>query len=1519
MSPHRVRRSCYCNRFCYPCGSRWADQRGEMAALRQVVVVQNRACRTAADVFSSQMFRFHLERWQWERVVPAGGKAPAAAGHSMVFHPPSRALLVYGGHRPSTARGLCRGGSVRLILSPSNCFLCEEYRDCHACSADPFCEWQVNSSKKGDLLCSRRGRQPHAIRAPHDCPVLCHQRSTCTECLSNSSQCAWCQSTRSCFFFAAYLAKYPYGECRGWYDSQECGHGRCSGSPDYACECELGWTSGPGAGGNGSAGGAQCSVDCGCHFHSSCEVGGPGVCDECQDWTHGEHCHLCRPGSFGDAMSPGGCQACECNGHGLPELGHCHGATGACYCAPPAEGPHCERCAAGFYGDPRNMGTCYRACDGRSLLANLSDSGSLGSRRAGGVPGDLAHCLWVLSASPGLEPCPPAQPCPTISLTLQPDLSTPCMHSYVYAFDGLPAFLDSGEIQADRTLIGAFCGQGRAQPLTVEATSGGCCQRRGRQLGPPGVLGTARGWGCPRAPGWGLSRLRVKPGRTLGQRLLQGTCHQGQEPARLRGLLGPTSERSAPCSPRAPPQRVSLDGAPGEPHTPPKGPPLPSDSQPVSDPDGLLVMGDPAQNRACEHRDQGPAAKSVWGRPSDPPVPSQETDQFPQPSLPPPVAPLAFVPLLGQQVPWAAPGPPASPARPSSSCQCWALPPAWYRPLPHTQCWPPSPHSAAPRALTLPLRLSQDTASRFLHRLGHTMVEGPEATLWMFGGLSLRQGLLGTVYRYSIPERRWTQMLAGTEDGGPGPSPRYFHAAAYVPARQAMVVLGGLAAGGVASDCWVLNLTTLQWRQQQDPLLPAVAGHTLTPRRGTSLLVIGGYSPADGFNKQLLEYGVESERWQAGMAAGTPPTGLYGHSAVYHEGTDAVYVFGGQRFHVETVSASPELYSLHCPSRTWSLLAPAQGPKPLSHFFHAAAVLQDTMVVVGGCTETKDFTSHLLLYQLNCNTWILPNQTGPAVVDVPMNESVAHAVAAVGGRIYVSGGFSGVALGRMVVLTVPSDPCLVFPGPDACNHSSASCTWCRSSCLSADAAERLGCPAGAAACFPTPRSADECRRLRTCSECLARHPHAMSQRSGTMAPPQCKWCTNCPEGACIGSAGSCTSENDCRINQREIFVASNCSEISCEAADCPACTASGKCMWTRQFKRTGMGMGGGELQGPGRRGSGAGGGRCLERANHTMVRGGRCLERANHTMGAHCEKCRPLFVGSALNGGTCRPCRAFCRGNSDVCISREELVAARRDPARFPLEPSLVPSWVAEGPAEDVAICVSCQNNSFGEKCESCLHGYFLLEGRCTRCQCNGHADTCNEVDGTGCPCQNNTETGPCQNSAQADKKDCYKYQCASAGTLTGATVRGTPVARLIVSRIFCFDPTSQSNCLPPPPLPHLARAGRQPASFRGAPKFTTVDTASRLPTARVCLSDKHAPPPPLDGGGRGSTSTRKPQQQRPPRLRWIGVSGTPWAHFTLPDGRRTKDGIGPAETLRCASRRRSGWCEACGTGVAGL
>uniref|UniRef100_A0A2K5KJX8 Multiple epidermal growth factor-like domains protein 8 n=1 Tax=Cercocebus atys TaxID=9531 RepID=A0A2K5KJX8_CERAT len=1131
-----------------------------------------------------------------------------------------------------------RAGGSLLVLVPTLCPLCEEHRDCHACTQDPFCEWHQSTSRKGDAACSRRGRGRGAIKSPEECPPLCNQRLTCEDCLANSSQCAWCQSTHTCFLFAAYLARYPHGGCRGWDDSvhseprcrscdgfltcheclqshecgwcgnednptlgrclqgdfsgplgggncslwvgeglglpvalparwayarcpdvdecrlglarchpratclntplsyechcqrgyqgdgishcnrtclEDCGHGVCSGPPDFTCVCDLGWTSdlplptpapGPPA--------PRCSRDCGCSFHSHCRKRGPGFCDECQDWTWGEHCERCRPGSFGNATGSRGCRPCQCNGHGDPRRGHCDNLSGLCFCQDHTEGAHCQLCSPGYYGDPRAGGSCFRECGGRALLTNVS-SVALGSRRVGGLlpPGGgaaragpgLSYCVWVVSATEELQPCAPGTLCPPLTLTFFPDSSTPCTLSYVLAFDGFPRFLDTGVVQSDRSLIAAFCGQRRDRPLTVQALSGLLVLH----------------WEANGSSSWGFNASVGSARCGSGG---PGSCPVPQECVPQDGAAGAGLCR-CPQGWAGPHCRMALCPENCNAHT------------------GAGTCNQSLGVCICAEGFGGPDCATK---------------------------------LDGGQLVW---------------------------------------------ETLMDSRLSADTASRFLHRLGHTMVEGPDATLWMFGGLGLPQGLLGNLYRYSVSERRWTQMLAGAEDGGPGPSPRSFHAAAYVPAgRGAMYLLGGLTAGGVTRDFWVLNLTTLQWRQEKAPQtveLPAVAGHTLTARRGLSLLLVGGYSPENGFNQQLLEYQLATGTWVSGAQSGTPPTGLYGHSAVYHEATDSLYVFGGFRFHVELAAPSPELYSLHCPDRTWSLLAPSQGAKgdcvrnvggssqgvwqpgswgfrelrkemvlwaalagtggfleeisphlkePRPRLFHASALLGDTMVVLGGRSDPDEFSSDILLYQVNCNAWLLPDLTRPASVGPPVEESVAHAVAAVGGRLYISGGFGGVALGRLLALTLPPDPCRLLSSPEACNQSGA-CTWCHGACLSGDQAHRLGC--GGSPCSPMPRSPEECRRLRTCSECLARHPRTLQPGNGEASAPRCKWCTNCPEGACIGRNGSCTSENDCRINQREVFWAGNCSEAACGAADCEQCTREGKCMWTRQFKRTG--------------------------------------------------------------------------------------------------------------------------------------------------------------------------------------------------------------------------------------------------------------------------------------------------------------------------------------------------------------
>uniref|UniRef100_M3ZXA9 Multiple EGF-like-domains 8 n=1 Tax=Xiphophorus maculatus TaxID=8083 RepID=M3ZXA9_XIPMA len=1526
-------------------------------------------------------------------------------------------------------------GQRHLLLAPQHCTLCEDYRDCSACTQDPYCEWQINSSKKGDFQCSRRGRLEGSIRDSNGCPKVCNQRNTCSECLSNSSQCAWCESAQACFYFAAYLTKYPYGECRDWYDSvhsvpqckqcsalntcteclktfqcgwcgdynnptigkclrgdwagmddpsvyncsvavaearakdavwsyptcpdveecrlglhnchpfatcintptsyechcergytgdgtlhcnqtcyNECREGQCSGSPRFECECSLGWTSDPAT---LVLSGVECDVDCGCNFHSTC-ITAPGICDECQDWTTGPHCEHCRPGSFGSALAGGGgCVPCECNGHGDPLQGYCHNLTGQCYCTHNTQGPHCESCLLGYYGDPRNNGTCYRQCQGRSVLLSSSSSStiplssSLGWRSGTEGKGGLSHCLWVLSVTEKLGPCKPKQLCPPVALTLHPDSHTYCKNSYVYVFDGLPRFLPNGVVRSDHNLIGAFCGTTRTQPITVEATSGKCVisvyfEANVSSNKPQGFNASFWVRRCQQSSDEDEEGSAVCAG---GAQCQGGLCQCPQ------GYGGPYCDR--PMCPQdcgATEERgvcnISL---------------------------GVCVCSESWAGSDC----------SVLRDPNS----------------------LIWETLLDTQ-------------------------------------------------LTM--------AHRFLHRMGHSLVAGPQGNLWMYGGLSLSDGILGNVYRYSLLEHRWTQMLTSSVDESATPSARYHHAAALLNTydldsgsheggHSLMLVVGGVTQSGVAMDTWTLNLSSLVWREHKSSVLPPVAGHTLTVRWESSVLLIGGYSPENGFNHHLLEFNPDSGNWTIVPHTGTPPTGLYGHSAVYHEQTDAIYVFGGYRFHVETVEPSGELYSLYYPNLTWSLLVPSQGKKPLSRFFHAAALIKDTMVIVGGRTEAEDYSNSVSLYQINCNTWI-----HPAVGD-PVNRSVSLAMTTWGGRLFLSGGFNGVTLGRLLTLTVPSDPCALLPTPEACNTTTGSCVWCRGTCTSSDAAERIGCLLGHSTCSPTPRQPDQCRRLKTCSECLARHPKTFS------SPPQCKWCTNCPEGACISSSVSCTSEHDCRINQREIFLSSNCTETSCEASDCPKCTASGKCMWTRQFKRTGetrrilsvnptydwtcfsyallnvspmqvesspplpcpppchtlhncslclgsRGSDGGwqhcvwsmalqQCMSPsfvplrceagqcGRllsggdscspkcsqltqcsqciarpqcgwcaSGGGNGAGRCLQGGGVCPVRNSTwsfldcpeedecanghhhcnstqdchdlpegyhctckqgyilngvsgqcepvcaqgcvngtcvspgicqchfgfvgdncsseckcnkhsnctsvdkpdvCLECHNNTQGIHCEKCKPLFVGSAVDGGSCRPCRDFCRGNGMVCLSRDEYNKAIENPHHFPVD--AIEKWVSEGPTENTAVCVNCQNNSVGDKCEGCRRGYFLLNGKCEKCQCNGHADTC-EPDGSGCPCQNNTETSSCLSSPQNDRKDCYRQQCAKCkDSFNGNPVNGRQCYRQFnVDSEFCFDPTSQTNCFHDPTIRNLPKD--RTVFFAAQPKFTNVD-----------------------------------------------------------------------------------------------
>ncbi|XP_036620494.1 laminin subunit alpha-1 [Trichosurus vulpecula] len=140
----------------------------------------------------------------------------------------------------------------------------------------------------------------------------------------------------------------------------------------------------PGFYGNPSRGTSEDCQPCACplttasnNFSPTCHLddGDEVICDQCRPGYTGMWCERCADGYYGNPTVPGeSCVPCDCSGNVDPlEVGHCDTVTGECLkCIGNTEGPHCERCADGFYGDAlvaKNCRAC--SCHGSSSLSSI--------------------------------------------------------------------------------------------------------------------------------------------------------------------------------------------------------------------------------------------------------------------------------------------------------------------------------------------------------------------------------------------------------------------------------------------------------------------------------------------------------------------------------------------------------------------------------------------------------------------------------------------------------------------------------------------------------------------------------------------------------------------------------------------------------------------------------------------------------------------------------------------------------------------------------------------------------------------------------------------------------------------------------------------------------------------------------------------------------------------------------------------------------------------------------------------
>lgn len=197
-----------------------------------------------------------------------------------------------------------------------------------------------------------------------------------------------------------------------------------------------------------------------------------------------------------------------------------------------------------------------------------------------------------------------------------------------------------------------------------------------------------------------------------------------------------------------------------------------------------------------------------------------------------------------------------------------------------------------------------------------------------------------------------------------------------------------------------------------------------------------------------------------------------------------------------------------------------------------------------------------------------------------------------------------------------------------------------------------------------------------------------------------------------------------------------------------------------------------------------------------------CLSCQNNTQGSQCEKCKPFYVGNPVNGGKCISCKAYCNYNSDICLTPKML---NHSQSSYWNEDSSMESlaeiWQQDHVVE--AICVNCQHNSYGPRCEQCLPGYFKtgdnIGDGCRPCHCHGHGDMCNPLNGENCNCQNNTESDRQCNQKNRDSLStpCWQLQCSKCKEyFLGLPTNGHQCYRhMFLGKDYCLDPNTQEEC----------------------------------------------------------------------------------------------------------------------------
>lgn len=359
------------------------------------------------------------------------------------------------------------------------------------------------------------------------------------------------------------------------------------------------------------------------------------------------------------------------------------------------------------------------------------------------------------------------------------------------------------------------------------------------------------------------------------------------------------------------------------------------------------------------------------------------------------------------------------------------------------------------------------------------------------------------------------------------------------------------------------------------------SGHSLTLVKigdRESLFLIGGYSNETIFGDIIWEYSF-NKSWKKINTVGLGPAIIFGHSTVFHQASQVLYVFGGYQKQVEgQVKISKKLYSLSFQKEkqewSWSVLPvfnELNRPEenlPRSRFLHSALGFNQFMIIFGGETEPFNSSDYLNAYVYKCNSWIRLTENveiiGPSLDKLKVAQVVVVDAESEINNFYLVGGMD--SMFSISKISIPADICQLWSYSKLLCRLSRGCSFGtvltnntkKTFCFSSDQKENRKNEIASAfnhgiVCDDELLWQRNCSSFDSCSECEAIWPNENSSSCGWCKGESCEKSSN--------EKKKCTAKGT-KPNETSRTV--SCSNINCSAFDCDSCVSKSGCNWAKE-------------------------------------------------------------------------------------------------------------------------------------------------------------------------------------------------------------------------------------------------------------------------------------------------------------------------------------------------------------------